>query len=323
MKGGKTNAFGVKNEFSYSGLRLAENLEVSFDALPQRLPRAFRPGPVVVVAADAILAHVGENLTRRRQTFGVDPLVGIPQVGANDGPRALKIDLDHGDHDDRAWRLAVDRKRCQQIRVYRDLRMAVDAQRAAGAWNQKQQRDPGVTHDVAQRIDAVVATAIGHHQRLVVMNADEAGQIAARRAIQPLRSGRCQCDERRLVDQHAILRRHSGGDLDRGGLVRLPINRFQISYRCDDRHCRSPDLGASPTQPLPPASAPLMTRTSSRACCSTLPTLAMVTSGAVAASSTARPSLSASWPSLPRARAARRSARTSAGAVIKITTTSA
>src|SRR6266550_7053829 len=192
-----------------------------------------------------------------------------------------------------------------------------------GAWNQKQQRDPGITHDVAQRIDAVVATAIGHHQRLVVMNADEARQIASRRAIQSLRPGRCQRGEGRLVDQHAILRRHSGGDLDGGGLVRLPVNRFQISYRCDDRHCRSPDLGASTTQPLPPANAPLMTRTSSRACCSTLPTLAMVTSGAVAASSTARPSLSASRPSLPRARTARRSARTSAGAVIKITTTSA
>src|SRR5882724_3937095 len=323
MKAVKTKCGPDENEFSCSGLRLAENLEASFAALPQRLPRAFRPGPVVIVAADAILAHVGENLTWRRQTFGVDPLVGIPQVGANDGPRALKIDLDHGHHDDRAWRLAVDRKRCQQIRVYRDLRTAVDAQRAAGAWNQKQQRDPGVAHDVAQRIDAVVATTIGHHQRLVIMNADEAGQIAARRAIQSLGAGRCQCGERRLVDQHAILRRDPAGNLDGGGLVRLPVNRFQVSYRCDDRHCRSPGIGVSPTQRLPPSNPPWMTRASSRACCSTLPTLVMVTSGAVAASSTARPSLSASRPSLPRARAARRSARTSAGAVIKITTTSA
>ena len=39
------------------------------DRSPKRLPRAFRPFPVVILAADPVLAHVGENLARRRQGF--------------------------------------------------------------------------------------------------------------------------------------------------------------------------------------------------------------------------------------------------------------
>jgi hypothetical protein len=60
------------------------------------------------------------------------------------------------------------------------MRAAVDAQRAAGARDKKQKRHPGITHDVAQRIAAVVATAIRHHQRLLVVDANEARQVTAR-----------------------------------------------------------------------------------------------------------------------------------------------
>src|SRR5450755_4218119 len=73
--------------------------------LPQRLPRPFRPGTVVLRAADAVFTHVGEDLARRRQAFGIDPLVGIPQVRPHDGPRALKIDFVDGHDDDGARRL--------------------------------------------------------------------------------------------------------------------------------------------------------------------------------------------------------------------------
>src|SRR5260370_7359508 len=74
---------------------------------PQRLPRAFRPGPVIILAADTVFAHVSENLARRRQSSGVDPPVGIPQVGPDDGPGALKINLAHGGDDDPARRFPV------------------------------------------------------------------------------------------------------------------------------------------------------------------------------------------------------------------------
>src|SRR6202011_3591093 len=51
---------------------------------PHRLPRAFRPGAVVFLAADPVLAHLGQDLARGRQGFGIDPLVRIPQVGSDD-----------------------------------------------------------------------------------------------------------------------------------------------------------------------------------------------------------------------------------------------
>src|SRR5258708_38779833 len=62
-------------------------------------PGAFWPFLIVLFAADAVLAHVGQDLPRRRQALWVDPLVGIPKIGAHDGARALEIDLVHG-HDD-------------------------------------------------------------------------------------------------------------------------------------------------------------------------------------------------------------------------------
>ena len=85
--------------------------------LPHRLPRPLRPSPVVVLTADTIFAHLGEDLTGRRQAFGIDPPVGIPQVGSDDRAGTLKIDLINRHDDDRARRLAVDLERSQQVRI--------------------------------------------------------------------------------------------------------------------------------------------------------------------------------------------------------------
>ena len=103
--------------------------------------------------------------------------------------------------------------------IGRYLRAAVDAQRAAGARNQEQQRHPRIAHDVAQGIDAVVAAAIRHHQRLLVINPDKAGQIAARRAIQALRPAGRQRRERRL----SISMRY-------GGVMRSATLTVEVSF---------------------------------------------------------------------------------------------
>ena len=92
-------------------LRIPSRLIEADRCLPQRLPCTLRPCPVVVLAADAVVAHLGEDLARRRQISGIDPLVGIPQVGADDGAGALEIDLIHRHDDDGARRLAVDPER--------------------------------------------------------------------------------------------------------------------------------------------------------------------------------------------------------------------
>src|SRR5215212_582780 len=60
---------------------------------PHRLPRALRPFAIVFLAADGVVAHLGEDLAGCRQAPEVDALVGIPEIGAHDGARALEVNL--------------------------------------------------------------------------------------------------------------------------------------------------------------------------------------------------------------------------------------
>src|SRR5882757_8753621 len=53
-------------------------------ASPHGILGAFRPFPVVAFAADLVVAHRGQDLSRGRQALRVDALVGVPQVGSHD-----------------------------------------------------------------------------------------------------------------------------------------------------------------------------------------------------------------------------------------------
>src|SRR3954452_14723977 len=68
------------------------------------------------------------------------------------------------------------------------------------------------------------------------MDTNEAGEIAARRAIQPLRSASCKRRKWRFLDQRAIAQRHPIGDLDRGSVIGKPIDRFKLLDGRDNRH---------------------------------------------------------------------------------------
>src|ERR1700730_17136538 len=105
---------------------------------------------------------------------------------------------------------------------------------------QRERRDLRIAHDVAQRINAVVAAAIRHHQRLVVVDANKTRQVAARRAIQSLPTRGCERRKWRFFDQHAIGWRNAVGNLDGGSLVGLAVDRFKLRDGCDNSHCRSP-----------------------------------------------------------------------------------
>src|SRR6266540_3868521 len=195
------------------------------------------------------------------------------------------------------------------------MRAAVDAQRAAGARDEKQQRHPRIAHDVAQRVAAVVAATLRHHQRLLVMDANEARQVAARRAVQPLRPAGRERRERRLVHQRPIGRRDPVRDLDRRGIVGKAVDGLELLDGRDNGHFRFPFQSSHFSF--------LMTRTSWRAWYSALPVLTIVAAGAAETSSTVRRRRFSTMPSLLRARIAIRSARTFGGAVIETTTTSA
>jgi hypothetical protein len=102
--------------------------------------------------------------------------------------------------------------------------------------DQEQQGNARVAHDVAERIDAVVAAAVRHHQRLVVVDADEAGKVTARRAIEPFRPAGRKRRKRRFLDQRAIGLRHPIGNLDRGSVIGKSVDRLKLFNGRDNRH---------------------------------------------------------------------------------------
>ena len=108
---------------------------------------------------------------------------------------------------------------------------AVDPQRRSGARDQEKQPDAAVADDVLQRIGAVVAAPVGHHQRPLVVHAHEAGEIAARRAVEPFRPAGGERHEGRCRDQRGIFGDEPVALLDQRGLAGLAVERFQFFDR--------------------------------------------------------------------------------------------
>src|SRR5439155_24360349 len=121
-----------------------------------------------------------------------------------------------------------------------------------------------IANDVAQRVGAVVATAVWQHERRIVDDAYEAGLVAARRAVQALRSARGQDRERRDFDQRSIPRREMRNLLDQRRFARLTIQRFELFQSGDDRHDLQPSTPAAAARALRPAGAATSAETSKR-----------------------------------------------------------
>src|SRR3974390_1117557 len=145
----------------------------------------------------------------------------------------MEIDALDGDDHDGARQLAADRKTLQQSGIDRDCRAPVHTQGLADAGNEEQQRNARIAHEVAHAVDAVVAGAIGNGECLLVEDADEAGRIALRRAVEPLRAAGRDCDERRGFDQLGIGRRDLLDLLEHGDRPRLAIKPLDLLDRFD------------------------------------------------------------------------------------------
>jgi hypothetical protein len=107
---------------------------------------------------------------------------------------------------------------------------AIDPERRARARHEEQQPYLGIAENVLQRIGAVVAPPVGHHQRPGVMDAHETGEIAARRAVEPFRAARRQRRERRRLDQRRIFRDDMIEFLDQRGFAGKPVKRFEFRH---------------------------------------------------------------------------------------------
>src|SRR3974390_3608150 len=145
----------------------------------------------------------------------------------------MEIDALDGDDHDGARQLAADRKTLQQIGIDRDCRAPVHPQGLADARNEKQQRDARIAHKVAHAVDAVVAGAVGNGECLLVEDADEAGRIALRRTVEPLRAAGRDRDERRGFDQLGRRRRDLLDLLGHGARPRLAIKPLELLDRFD------------------------------------------------------------------------------------------
>ena len=210
----------VENDDVAEARRLLAGFEFSDDAAPERRATARRLGapeapsrtlapPVPLGAGVLVLLDVelrvgdrAQDLARARQLGAIDVPLGVPEVGAQQRLRALRVRLLDLDEDPEPRHLPLHLARGEQLRVVDDPRAAVDAKRVVDARDQEQQRDPVVLEQVRERVGELVSRPVGQEQRPLVEDPDEAGRIAARRHVEPAvgPAGRDD-DERRALDE--------------------------------------------------------------------------------------------------------------------------
>src|SRR5215470_13269702 len=162
---------------------------VSARRLVDRRLQPLGRGAIVLGTTELAAGEIGEDGAGARQAPALDVARRVPQLRAHDRLGALiEHALDRHDQH-RARRLALDQEALRQRRIGRDHGAAGDPDGLAAARDQEQQGDARIGDDIAQRVDAVVAAPVGHKQRLLVLDAHEARRVAARRAIEPARTG--------------------------------------------------------------------------------------------------------------------------------------
>src|SRR5262249_54576673 len=193
----------------------------------QRRLQALGCGTVVGLAAEIASGQLGENRAVARRAVAVHVTRWIPQLRANDRLRALIEDAVDGHDEHRARRLLVYCKARTQRRIGRDCGAAVDANGLAAARNEEEQRHARVRKDIAQAVDAVIAAPVGNQQRLLVLNAHESGRIAARGTIKAVGPRRGQREERRRLDEGAIMWGDAVGLLGNRRPIGLAVDALQ------------------------------------------------------------------------------------------------
>ena len=108
---------------------------------------------------------------------------GVPQICTDQRAAAVDIGFLHFHDNHGAGLLALHFELRGERGVPADNRFAVHAERFVHAGDQKQQADRRIADDVPQRVEAVIAAAVGYEQSVVVDDFHEAGHVAARRVV--------------------------------------------------------------------------------------------------------------------------------------------
>jgi hypothetical protein len=155
------------------------------------------------------------------------------------------------DHDQEAQlrRPALDGTRLEQLGIVDHRRPAVYAEGVADAWDQEEERDPGVGQQVGERVGEPVPGPFGDEQRPLVEDPGEAGRIAARRDVQAAvgAAGR-DTDERRALDELPRERRQVVGRLCSDEVLRRADDLAQVRLGGD----RGDASSVGPRPPIRP-----------------------------------------------------------------------
>ncbi len=112
----------------------------------------------------------------------------VPELRSHDRACALQKDNLHGHDDHRPGDGSRHREGTEKSLFRGYQRPAVQAKDDARPGKKEHQGDARIANDVTQAVDLVVAPAVGEHDRPLVLDPHEAGGIAPRAAIEPLRS---------------------------------------------------------------------------------------------------------------------------------------
>ena len=182
-------------------------------------------GPPILPSVNS--ARIDPGVGKR---LAIDDTGRIPQLRADDRLGALEVGALNRDHEHAFRHLAVHGEAFRQLRIGRNDGAAVDPHGFADAGNEKQQRDARVAHEVAQRIDAIVAATVGDDEGVCVEHPDKTRRVAARRAVEPLGPACGHHAERSRLDQLAVLRRDLIGFLENRravGRIRIELFKFR------------------------------------------------------------------------------------------------
>src|SRR2546430_14402974 len=152
-----------------------------------------------------------QDARHRRERSAVEPPLGVPELGAAEGLRAVEEALLHleADGDERA--LAVGDQRLEDLRRANARSAPVPPERLLAARDEEDHAGVRVLEQVPHAVQALVAGPVGDHEVAVVEDADEPGHVALRRDVAPPpRTRRRQEKEGRPRDEVAAVRVQDG-----------------------------------------------------------------------------------------------------------------
>ena len=153
---------------------------------------------------------------------------------------------------------AVNGQSLHQGRIGGDPCSAVHAQGRVQVGHQKYQLNPWVLDDVAQAVDAVIATSLGQHQGSLVDDAHQRGRISTLRGVQDIgtaggQHGKPSARDPMLIDRVQVIGSLAqgvpGGGLKQGAKLRFRLREGLGDVQVDWGHTIHMDPAGPPIRP--------------------------------------------------------------------------